>query len=226
MAEQILHAGPVSTFDTNPHKPSVVVGAGNQWDDADDATYATAWLSRRSTGDITARVYADLDAFTGSPAQVTAIRCVFRGSTQNLDGASGGILGLDLYDPAGNYVVAFGYAVPQTEILPSAGVVDADLPLRDVDLTAFGQTLSSVATALTTGGRLYAFRYSVTGDPTPADYGFTVYELHIVVEYGTRRPPAHLRVVQRGSDGLGMTGGRRAFGATSQQTSNRVVGFR
>lgn len=37
---------------------------------------------------------------------------------------------------------------------------------------------------------------------------------------------AYNRAFQRGCDGLGVTGGRRAFGGTSQQGSNRAVGFR
>lgn len=226
MAEQILHAGPVSTYGYNPYKTSVVVGSGNQWDDADDATYATAWLSSRSDGAHQDRVRANVDAFTGSPSQVTGIRCVLRGSTQNIGGATGGILGLDLYDAASNYVVAFGYAVPQTEILPTAGIVDADIPLRDVDLSAFGKTLEQVATALTTGGTIYAFRYSTTGDAIPADYGFTVYELHIVVEYGTKRRIAHNRIVQRGNDGLGVTGGARVVQRRTIQSSSRATGIR
>lgn len=199
---------PGDTF-TPVTPPTAIVGDGLQLSDEDLATGVEIWHTSTPegwTGDYIGFDFAQIPTgaqIVGDVVHYTATFNDFPSSTAILDPA---------FDVNGSPLGA-------SRLTLAEGAFTAGIPLHYVGAGDWAAALQVGPVSV----HLYP-RSTSTESGVPIHFA-TIHEAWIIVDMPGGRPP-HCRIVQRGNDGLGITGGQRVVQRRTIQASNRAIAFR
>jgi hypothetical protein len=215
---QYLHTDPGGYWsgETRTLVESTIDPSGDDlaWaDDVDTTGHLTrAWRTADTSEDYSTALLARFDPFTPPPGEVAIEARVHLRSSQ----PAGGAAWLEM----AVYLNAFDLSIADFGTWHGAG----EDPLPTDGFAWVRHTLPGdyLETAEESG---LAIRITGWNQDAGASE-FQVYVSELRLGGATRRPRAYNRINQRGSDGYGITGGRRILQTRTIQSSNRATGIR
>jgi hypothetical protein len=207
-----------------------IVGA-NPLGDGDDSTYieyTTVVSVPRQATDRADQTHGRIDALPAARSALSRLTVNYRATvtTDDWQGIEDYLFLLHTEDFSVHLPL---YPFPDPDRPLEGGPYTYTFEITDELLNEWGYTREALMDGLVAGMWVdaAAWRGSTTG--MPDGQWTTVIRLHefwVSVSGGCASPKAYNRILQRGNDGLGITGGRRILGTKTLQSSNRATGIR